>query len=256
MQGVNSVLLHLPPCQLQATYQQLLADLEQQQQLQRQQQPPTPPPQPAASGWFGRLFGRSTRSKPEKAQQTLTPKQLARRAAAARQAEVQQQLGPKPEAPAAPQGLYVYGSVGSGKSLLMDLFYDTATQHLQLDHSRRLHFNAAMLELHSRLHYVDQQQKQQREQHSTAAARQYPGEATSLRAAGHDTGVSGPEPMSAGPAVNAECLSHSNINSAQDERSQDDLSAEERQLSAWFDEGMLRQKQAKAAVLAIRRHLR
>eukprot|EP00879_Flechtneria_rotunda_P016456 GHRR01017220.1.p1 GENE.GHRR01017220.1~~GHRR01017220.1.p1 ORF type:complete len:250 (+),score=118.68 GHRR01017220.1:532-1281(+) len=121
----------------EATYQQLLADLEQQQQLQRQQQPPTPPPQPAASGWFGRLFGRSTRSKPEKAQQTLTPKQLARRAAAARQAEVQQQLGPKPEAPAAPQGLYVYGSVGSGKSLLMDLFYDTATQHLQLDHSRR-----------------------------------------------------------------------------------------------------------------------
>jgi hypothetical protein len=28
------------------------------------------------------------------------------------------------------------------------------------------------------------------------------------------------------------------------------------QVSAWFDEGILRQREAKAAVLAIRRHLR
>jgi hypothetical protein len=28
-------------------------------------------------------------------------------------------------------------SVGSGKSLLMDLFFDAAQQHLQLDHARR-----------------------------------------------------------------------------------------------------------------------
>lgn len=47
------------------------------------------------------------------------------------------ELGPPPAPPAAPQGLYVYGSVGSGKSLLMDMFYDTARQQLQLEHSRR-----------------------------------------------------------------------------------------------------------------------
>ena len=66
-----------------------------------------------------------------------TPQQRARQAAAARVVAVRQELGPAPAPPAAPQGLYVYGSVGSGKSLLMDMFYDIAAEHVQLDHSRR-----------------------------------------------------------------------------------------------------------------------
>lgn len=46
-----------------------------------------------------------------------------------------------------PPGLYLWGSVGSGKSLIMDLFYDAVASTLPLQHHRRMHFNAAMLEV-------------------------------------------------------------------------------------------------------------
>ncbi len=44
-------------------------------------------------------------------------------------------------------GLYLYGSVGSGKSLLMDMFYNVITEHGLVPNKRRMHFNAAMLEV-------------------------------------------------------------------------------------------------------------
>lgn len=48
----------------------------------------------------------------------------------------------------APQGLYVFGSVGRGKSMLMDVFFDEA----QIAEKRRVHFNAFMLEVQDSLH--------------------------------------------------------------------------------------------------------
>jgi cell division protein ZapE len=56
-------------------------------------------------------------------------------------------LGRRPQPPA-PAGIYLWGGVGRGKSMLMDLFFETATT----EPKRRVHFNAFMLEIHRRIH--------------------------------------------------------------------------------------------------------
>ncbi len=50
----------------------------------------------------------------------------------------------------APQGLYIFGRVGRGKSMLMDIFHDT----VDIEHKRRVHFHEFMLEVHGALHEI------------------------------------------------------------------------------------------------------
>ncbi|KAK6129548.1 hypothetical protein DH2020_036706 [Rehmannia glutinosa] len=61
-------------------------------------------------------------------------------------------VGRRPIAPPAPKGLYIYGNVGSGKTMLMDMFY-SATEGI-VQHRRRLHFHEAMLQIHDLMHKV------------------------------------------------------------------------------------------------------
>ncbi|XP_025016381.1 protein AFG1-like [Tetranychus urticae] len=48
------------------------------------------------------------------------------------------------------KGLYLYGSVGCGKTMLMDLFYQNC--HVDEYNKKRIHFHSFMLDVHSRIH--------------------------------------------------------------------------------------------------------
>ncbi|XP_054261173.1 putative ATPase N2B isoform X2 [Macrosteles quadrilineatus] len=49
-----------------------------------------------------------------------------------------------------PKGLYIYGSVGGGKTMLMDLFYEC----VENSQKRRVHFHSFMMDVHARIHEV------------------------------------------------------------------------------------------------------
>ncbi|XP_039825280.1 putative ATPase N2B isoform X2 [Panicum virgatum] len=69
-----------------------------------------------------------------------------------REKKLDKLVGQRPVAPVAPKGLYLYGNVGSGKTMLMDMFYG-ATEGV-IKHRRRFHFHEAMLEIHDHMHDV------------------------------------------------------------------------------------------------------
>ena len=50
-------------------------------------------------------------------------------------------------------GLYIYGGVGRGKTVMMDLLYDAIP--VKNARKSRAHFNAFMLDVHARLHQMD-----------------------------------------------------------------------------------------------------
>lgn len=54
-----------------------------------------------------------------------------------------------------PKGLYLYGAVGGGKTMLMDLFYNCC-QNIPL--KQRVHFHAFMQNVHTRIHENKQKQ--------------------------------------------------------------------------------------------------
>jgi cell division protein ZapE len=64
-------------------------------------------------------------------------------------------LGLRASSAEPPQGLYLFGGVGRGKSMLMDLFFAEAP----VAQKRRVHFHAFMLETHERIHRHGQRQQ-------------------------------------------------------------------------------------------------
>ena len=79
-------------------------------------------------------------------------------ACAKRLARLQQELEAVPERgsilwrvfgkkPAVPEGIYMWGGVGRGKSMLMDLFYN----NLDIRGKKRAHFHEFMIDVHARL---------------------------------------------------------------------------------------------------------
>ena len=53
---------------------------------------------------------------------------------------------------AQPKGLYIWGDVGRGKTMLMDLFFD----EVAVAKKRRAHFNRFMMDVHARIHAMRQ----------------------------------------------------------------------------------------------------
>ncbi|XP_004498664.1 uncharacterized protein [Cicer arietinum] len=76
-------------------------------------------------------------------------------------------VGRRPTAPPAPKGLYIYGSVGSGKTMLMDMFY-SATEGI-VKHRRRYHFHEAMLRINEHMHKIWKKQMEEKPLQSSIA---------------------------------------------------------------------------------------
>ncbi|KAL1770432.1 lactation elevated protein 1 [Sigmodon hispidus] len=51
-----------------------------------------------------------------------------------------------------PKGLYVYGDVGTGKTMVMDMFY----AYVDMKRKKRVHFHGFMLDVHRRIHRLKQ----------------------------------------------------------------------------------------------------
>ena len=61
-------------------------------------------------------------------------------------------FGKREQAGAPLKGLYVYGEVGRGKTMLMDLFFETSA----VKRKRRVHFHEFMADVHERVHVYRQ----------------------------------------------------------------------------------------------------
>ena len=90
--------------------------------------------------------------RPDPAQEAVLP-QFDRISAGLQAEPVKRGLFRRASPAPAPKGLYLWGGVGRGKSMLMDLFVDS----LGDIPSRRVHFHAFMQEIHTKMHAARQE---------------------------------------------------------------------------------------------------
>ncbi|TQD81299.1 hypothetical protein C1H46_033154 [Malus baccata] len=82
-----------------------------------------------------------------------------------RERKLDSRVGRRPTAPPAPKGLYIYGNVGSGKTMLMDMFF-SATEGI-VKHRKRYHFHEAMLKINEQMHQIWKSQVEEKSLHSS-----------------------------------------------------------------------------------------
>lgn len=63
-------------------------------------------------------------------------------------------------------GLYIYGGCGTGKTMLMDLFFD----EVNFKSKKRIHFHEFMLDVHARLHTIQRNESTATKAHTTWTA--------------------------------------------------------------------------------------
>ena len=81
---------------------------------------------------------------------TLAARRLARKGSA-----LGWLFGKKPDTAQAPKGLYIWGSVGRGKTMLMDMFFEAAP----VKRKRRVHFHEFLADVHGRINAYRQKIK-------------------------------------------------------------------------------------------------
>jgi len=102
------------------------------------------------AGFLGKLLRDRKGSKQRKRRGDSTERAERARLEKAKQ-HVESTMEPRPQRPEAPQGLYIYGGVGAGKSMLMDTFYAS----VDISRKRRSHFHDFMVKVHEGLHVMD-----------------------------------------------------------------------------------------------------
>ena len=104
----------------------------------------------ARGGYAGLVARGELRPDPDQAAAAAALDRLGRALAAPPATGLMARLFAKP---VRPRGIYLWGGVGRGKSMLMDLFFAGATTAPR----RRVHFNEFMLEVHADIHRARQQ---------------------------------------------------------------------------------------------------